>query len=94
MKLFSMIQMQYDKFDKAVRDYLAKALNNVSYKYTNSSIFGQLMTVVSAAIQNILSYVEDSLTEQNRYTATRKRSIYNLASISGYQPSLGTATGK
>ena len=92
MKLFSMIQMQYDKFDKAVRDYLAKALNNVSYKYTNSSIFGQLMTVVSAAIQNILSYVEDSLTEQNRYTATRKRSIYNLASISGYQPSLGTAT--
>ena len=59
MNLFSMIQMQYDKFDKAVRDYLAKALNNVSYKYTNSSIFGQLMTVVSAAIQNILSYVED-----------------------------------
>ena len=92
MKLFSMIQMQYDKFEKAVRDYLSTVLNGLSYKYTNSSIFGQLITVVSAAVQNILSYIEDSLTEQNKYTATRKRSIYNLASISGYQPSLGTAT--
>jgi hypothetical protein len=48
--------------------------------------------VVGSSVQNILSYIEDSITEQNRYTATRKRSIYNLASISGYQPSLGTAT--
>ena len=83
MKIFSMIQMQYDKFDMAVRDYLSNVLNKVSYKYTNSSIFGQLITVVGSAVQNILSYIEDSLTEQNRYTATRKRSIYNLASISG-----------
>lgn len=92
MKLFSMIQMQYDKFDKAVRDYLSNTLKGFSYKYTNSTIFGQLINVVNGAIQNILSYIEDSITEQNRYTATRKRSIYNLASLSGYQPSLGTAT--
>lgn len=91
MKLFSMIQMQYDKFDTAVRDYLSKVLKNFSYKYTNSTIFGQLINVVNGAIQNILSYIEDSITEQNRFTATRKRSIYNLASLSGYQPSLGTA---
>ena len=86
MKIFSMIQMQYDKFDKAVRDYVSNMLNNFSYKYTNSSIFGQLINVVGSAIQNILSYIEDSITEQNIYTATRKRSIYNLASLSGYQP--------
>lgn len=92
MKIFSMIQMQYDKFDKAVRDYVSNMLNNFSYKYTNSSIFGQLINVVGSAIQNILSYIEDSITEQNIYTATRKRSIYNLASLSGYQPSLGTTT--
>ena len=79
MKIFSMIQMQYDKFDKAVRDYVSNMLNNFSYKYTNSSIFGQLINVVGSAIQNILSYIEDSITEQNIYTATRKRSIYNLA---------------
>lgn len=92
MKLFSMIQMQYDRFDKAVRDYVSNMMNGLSYKYTNSSIFGQLINVVGSAVQNILSYIEDSITEQNVYTATRKRSIYNLASLSGYQPSLGTAT--
>lgn len=92
MKIFSMIQMQYDRFDKAVRDYISNMMNGLSYKYTNSSIFGQLISVVGSAVQNILSYIEDSITEQNVYTATRKRSIYNLASLSGYQPSLGTAT--
>lgn len=92
MKLFSMIQMQYDRFDRVIREKLSSILNGVSYKYTNSTIFGQLINVVGSAVQNILSYIEDSITEQNRYTATRKRSIYNLASISGYQPSLGTAT--
>lgn len=92
MKLFSMIQLQYDRFDKAVRDYISNMLNGLSYKYTNSSIFGQLINVVGSAVQNILSYIEDSITEQNKYTATRKRSIYNLALLSGYQPSLGTST--
>lgn len=84
--------MQYDRFDRVIREKLSSILNGVSYKYTNSTIFGQLINVVGSAVQNILSYIEDSITEQNRYTATRKRSIYNLASISGYQPSLGTAT--
>lgn len=84
--------MQYDKFERVIRDSLSTLMNGVSYKYTNSTIFGQLINVVGSSIQNILSYIEDSITEQNVYTATRKRSIYNLASISGYQPSLGTAT--
>lgn len=87
-----MIQMQYDRFERVIRERISTMMNGVSYKYTNSSIFGQLINVVGSSVQNILSYIEDSITEQNRYTATRKRSIYNLASISGYQPSLGTAT--
>lgn len=91
MKLFSMLQMQYNNFETAVREYLGKMFNGFNHKYSSSSIFGQLVTVISSATQNIMSYIEDSLTEQNKYTATRKRSIYNLASISGYQPHLGTA---
>jgi len=91
MKIFSMLQLQYNRFETAVREYLAKMMNGVNQKYSNSSVFGQLVTVIGSATQNVLSYIEDSLTEQNKYTATRKRSIYNLASISGYQPHMGTA---
>jgi hypothetical protein len=41
----------------------------------------------------MLLYIEDAMTEQNKYTAQRKKSIYSLASQSGYQPFLGKAAG-
>ena len=92
MKLFSLIQLKYNEFETAVRDYLSKTLSNLGAPTSNSSVFGQIINVVSSVTQNILSYIEDGITEQNKYTAQRKRSIYNLASISGYQPSTGTAS--
>jgi len=49
------------------------------------------MKVLSAISQNIMLYIEDSLVEQNKYTAQRKKSIYGLAAQSGYSPSLGKA---
>ena len=36
-------------------------------------------------------YIEDAFTEQNIETATRKKSIYSLAKISGYEPYYGSA---
>lgn len=89
MKLFSLLQLKFDRFETEVHSYLSRKLS--SYNTKNSSIFGQLINVLGSTVQNIMSYIEDSLTEQNKYTATRKRSIYNLASISGYNPSTGTA---
>lgn len=90
MKIFNLIQTKYDLFQSTVSDYLNTTLSKYSTK--NSNIFTQLINVLGGVTQNIFSYIEDSLTEQNKYTATRKRSIYNLASISGYNPSLGTTT--
>lgn len=90
MKIFDLISTKYDSFQSAVSNYLSKTLT--SYSTKNSNIFTQLINVLGGVTQNIFSYIEDSLTEQNKYTATRKRSIYNLASISGYNPSTGTAT--
>lgn len=92
MKIFSLIRMKYNEFLGAVQEYLAKALGESGFNNSSSSIFGQIINVMQAVTQNMMSYIEDSLTEQNKYTATRKRSIYNLASISGYQPHMGTAT--
>ena len=57
----------------------------------SNTIFGQLITVVGNAMQNIMLYIEDALIEQNKYTAQRKKSIYGLAALSGYEPSLGKA---
>lgn len=94
MKLFDMISMQYNEFADAVRSHLSKTLSSTTNdRFGNNTVFGQLINVVESAIQNVLLYIEDSLTEQNKYTVQRKKSIYALAAQSGYEPSLGKASG-
>lgn len=93
MKLFSLLETQYYNFSTAVKNYLSKTLSNYGESYGNSTIFGQLINVLNGVVQNIMMYIEDSLTEQNKWTAQRKKSIYGLASQSGYEPSYGYATG-
>ena len=77
----------------SIKSYLSQTLSKANTSYGNNTIFGQIINVLSAATQNIMLYIEDSLVEQNKYTAQRKKSIYGLAAQSGYQPSLGKATG-
>lgn len=92
MKLFSLIQLHFSNFYDGVRKSLGSMLSSYKENFGSNTIFGQLVNVLGSVTQNILTYIEDSVTEQNKYTAQRKRSIYNLASISGYDPSMGKAT--
>ena len=46
MKLFSLIQLKYNEFETAVRDYLSKTLSNLGAPTSNSSVFGQIINVV------------------------------------------------
>lgn len=89
MKIFSLLQVKYTQFENAVKSYLSKTLSQYNTSYGNNTIFGQLINVLNATVQNIMLYIEDSLVEQNKYTAQRKKSIYGLAAQSGYEPSLG-----
>ena len=93
MNIFKLLDASYTNFTNTLRTYLNTTLSKYSTSYGNQTIFGQLINVLSSAIQNSMLYVEDSLVEQNKYTAQRKKSIYGLAKLSGYNPSLGTASG-
>lgn len=92
MRLFKLIEMSYQGFANSVSSYLSKTLSNLKIGVGSNTIFGQLITVVVSTTQNMFAYIEDALTEQNKYTASRKRSIYGMAAFAGYKPSLGTAT--
>jgi hypothetical protein len=70
---------------------MSKLLSKNNVQFGSNTIFGQIISVVGNAIQNVMLYIEDALVEQNKYTAQRKKSIYNLAALSGYEPSLGKA---
>lgn len=89
MKIFSLLDTQYTDFVNKVKGYLSKSLSKDRISFGSNTIFGQILTVVGSAIQNVMLYIEDALVEQNKYTAQRKKSIYNLAALSGYEPHLG-----
>lgn len=91
MKLFSLLQTKYSKFENVVKRYLSQTLSKSSTNYGNNTIFGQLINVLGSTMQNMMLYIEDAMVEQNKYTAQRKKSVYGLAAISGYNPSLGQA---
>ena len=89
MKIFNLLQTKYNQFDNAVRKHLSQTLSKYNSNYGNNTIFGQLISVLGATVQNIMLYIEDAMVEQNKYTAQRKKSIYGLAALTGYNPSLG-----
>lgn len=89
MNIFTSKDIQFGNLIDSIQRYLN---NTVGSAWLNaSSVFGQLIGVISAVGHNIMSYIEDSLVEQNKYTAQRKKSILGLAALSGYQPSQGKA---
>lgn len=92
MKIFSLLDIQYKNFVNKVNTYLSSVLSRFNTQFGSNTVFGQILTVVGNAIQNVMLYIEDALVEQNKYTAQRKKSIYGLAALSGYEPSFGNAT--
>lgn len=91
MKLFSLLDIQYKSFISQVEAYLSKALSEFNKSFGSNTVFGQIINVVGNAIQNVMLYIEDALVEQNKYTAQRKKSLWGLASLSGYNADLGKA---
>lgn len=92
MRLFNLRNIQFQQILEDIQNYLIKSTGSVKTVNKNT-IFGQLITVVAGVAHNIMLYIEDSLVEQNKYTAQRKKSVIGLAALSGYQPSYGKASG-
>lgn len=93
MKIISQLSAAFSEYANDIRTYMHKMFPEMNEKFSNASVFGQLMTVISASVQNVMLYLEDSITEQNKYTAQRKKSVYGLAAMTGFYPSLGSASG-
>lgn len=91
MKLFKIMNTAYENFDNTVKNYLSKIFNSAGLNGQHSQIFSMIFDGVKGVIQNAMFYIEDALTEQNIFTATRKTSIYSLAKMTGYEPFYGSS---
>lgn len=92
MRLFNLRNIQFNQILSDIAGHLARSTGSVK-AINKSTVFGQLITVIAGIAHNIMLYIEDSLVEQNKYTAQRKKSVIGLAALSGYQPSYGKAAG-
>lgn len=91
MKLFNTIATAYDKYDETIKKYLSNVLGSIGMQYSHSQLFGVIFDGMKGVMQNAMFYVEDAFTEQNIFTATRQKSVYSLAKLSGYEPYYGCA---
>lgn len=91
MKLFKVIETSYKNFDQSIKTYLSKTLGTIGEQYSKSNIFGVIFEGIKNVLQNMMFYIEDAMNEQNVFTAIRKKSIYSLAKVSGYDPWYGSA---
>lgn len=89
MRIFKLAESRFTDLQNRIRSYLSKTLSDYGENYGSNTIFGQLINVIGSVVQNMLMYVEDGMAEQNKLTAQRKKSIYSLAELGGYIPSLG-----
>ena len=91
MRLFNIMDTSFESFDETVRRYLQKTFNNLGLEYTHHQIFSIIFDGVKGIMENMMFYIEDAFTEQNIFTATRKKSVYSLAKLSGYEAYYGSA---
>ena len=91
MKLFKTIETSFENFDDTINSYLSKAFNSLGLQYSNTQIFGIIFNGMKGIMENIMFYIEDALTEQNVFKASRKQSVYSLAKISGFEAYYGSA---
>lgn len=91
MKLFDVISTSFENFDATIDRYLSKTLGAIGVNYSGSQIYAVIFRGIKGVMQNAMFYIEDALTEQNIYTAARKKSIYSLAKSSGYEAYYGSS---
>ena len=91
MKLFNILDTSFNNFDRTIRTYLTKSLESIGESYSHGQIFAVIFDGIKGVMQNAMLYIEDAFVEQNIYTAARKKSIYSLAKLSGYEAYYGSA---
>lgn len=91
MKLFNLLETSYDSFDNTIKEFITKTFGKLGQQYSKSNIFAMVFEGIKGVMQNMMFYIEDAVTEQNVFSATRKKSVYSLAKISGYEPYYGSA---
>ncbi|MCK9574575.1 MAG: hypothetical protein WC979_01575 [Candidatus Pacearchaeota archaeon] len=91
LKIFKLNRIKFDEMYKDAIHYLADTYQQSGQVFSVASPYGQLLQVILNMGQLMFYYIEDSITELNIQTATRKNSIYGAARLTGHNPTRAIA---
>lgn len=84
--MISKTRIQAEEILEDIKNYLISKYNQSNKIFTPASAFGQILHAISYITEMILFFIEDSITELNIFTASKKSSIYGLARLTGHNP--------
>jgi len=94
-KMISKTRIQAEEILEDIKNYLKNKYNQSDKVFTPSSAFGQILYAISYITEMILFFIEDSITELNIITASKKSSVYGLSRLTGHNPTRSvSATGE
>ena len=95
LKFLSTLRTSANQIKTDARTYIARVYKRANTLFTEASPFAQIISVMAELGELIMFYIEDSLVEQNIYTAQQPESIYGMSRLTGHDATRGfAATGE
>lgn len=95
LKFLNALRTRADEIKTDARTYISRTYKRAGTLFTEASPFAQIVNVMAEIGELIMFYVEDSIVEQNIYTAQQPESIYGLSRLTGHDATRGfAATGE
>ena len=95
LKFLNTLRTGASQIQSDARTYIARVYKRAGTLFTDASPFAQIVNVLSELGELIMFYIEDSVVEQNIYTAQQPESIYGMARLTGHDATRGfAATGE
>ena len=86
MSILKSNKIRFGDIFNDIRSYLNTTYAQAGDVFSPTSPYGQILTVMQSFVQMIFLYIEDAIVEMNITTASKLKSIYGLARLTGHNP--------
>lgn len=84
MTLFNYIELQYEKLDTQIRNWLSGVYSKSEVTFSPASPHGQILSVIKEYFQQTILYLKNSLSQIDVSTSYNEKVIRSIARISGH----------
>lgn len=92
LKFLNKLRVTATNIRNDARTFIGRAYGRANTLFTEASPYAQIISVLSEIGELLMFYIEDSVVEQNIYTAQQPESIYGLARLTGHDVTRGYAS--